>query len=215
MLLGCVAFFGYGYMYDFPTLFLFSLGLLLMVCEKRFWFLVVFTFGTLNKETAIFLTLIFGLYFFRGLPGRRFVALLASQLGVYGIIQGVIRFTYRNNPGQVMEWHFPEQLPAYESVARDTPFLLVTWGVVCILVVILVLHRWSDKPLFVRVAFAIFPIFLALFVFWGYPLEIRSMLEVFPILAILVLPPPRAMQPAPLALRLDADGTAIGPPGGT
>lgn len=197
MLLGTLLFFfGFGYIYDFSTLFLFALGLLLMARQKWIWFLIVFALGTLNKETTIFLCLIFGLYYFGRIPRRKFIILAASQLAIYGIIQGIIRFTYRNNPGDPVELHIQDQLPAYTSIAQHTPYWLVIWAAACIIVTILILRRWSEKPLFARVALAIFPVLLVLFIFWGYPLEIRSLLEVFPVVAILMLPPPAAIAPA-------------------
>lgn len=192
MLLGAIFFFGFGYIYDFSTLFLFSLGLFLMSRQNWFWFLVVFALGTLNKETTIFLSLVFGVYFIGRLPRRQFIALLVTQLGIYGIIQGIIRFTYRNNPGYAIEWHLPDQVPAYVSIAQHTPYLLVVWGAACIIITFLVIKKWNEKPLFVRVALAILPFFLVLFIFWAYPLEIRDLLEVFPVVAILMLPPPHA-----------------------
>lgn len=196
MLLGSMLFFfGFGYIYDFSTLFLFSLGLLLMARQKWVWFLIVFALGTLNKETTIFLSLIFGLYYIARMPRRQFMVLAASQLGIYGLIQGIIRFTYRDNPGDTLEWHLPQQLPAYQAVAQHAPYLLVSWGAACIIIAVLVLHRWSEKPLYARLALAILPFFLVLFFFWAYPLEIRDLLEVFPVITVLMLPPPAVIAP--------------------
>ena len=149
----------------------------------------------MNKETTIFLSLIFGLYYVGRMPRRKFIVLAAAQLTIYGMIQGVIRFTYRNNPGEPMEWHLPQQLPAYQSVAQHAPYLLVISGAACLLIALLILYRWSQKPLFARVALAILPFFLVLFIFWAYPLEIRDLLEVFPVITILMLPPPRLTHP--------------------
>jgi hypothetical protein len=94
-----------------------------------------------------------------------------------------------------VELHIQDQLPAYTTVAQHAPALLLIWGLGCLIIATLVLHKWSEKPLFARVALAIFPVLLVLFIFWGYPLEIRSMLEVFPVVAILMLPPPRMLAP--------------------
>lgn len=190
LLLGCVVFFGFGYTYDFTTLFLFSLSLLLMARRSWAWFLIIFALGTLNKETTIFLYVVFALYFLSRLPRSQFVALSACQLGIYGLIEGSIRFVFRNNPGDALEWHFDEQLPAFKDIALNTPLLLVIWGGAVIIIVMLVLRRWSDKPAFMRIALSILPPLLVLFILWAHPLEIRDMLEVYPIVAILILPPP-------------------------
>ena len=72
LLLASTVFFGFGYLYDFSTLLFFSLGLLLMVRQKWGWFLFIFTLGTLNKETTIFLYPVFALYFWNRMPRRIF-----------------------------------------------------------------------------------------------------------------------------------------------
>jgi hypothetical protein len=190
LLLASTVFFGFGYIYDFSTLFFFSLGLLLMARREWGWFLFIFAIATLNKETTIFLYLVFALYFFNRMPRRNFILLSACQLGLYALIQGIIRFMYRNNPGDALEWHFSDQIPQYTAIAEKTPLLLVVWGAALIMIAILVAYKWRRKPEFMRIAFAIFPFFLFLFIFWAYPLEIRDLLEVYPILAILMLPPP-------------------------
>lgn len=195
-LLGCVVFFGFGYTYDFTTLFLFSLGLLLMARRNWAWFLIIFALATLNKETAIFLVVVFALYFFSRLPRSQFLALGACQLGLYGVIEGGIRFVFRNNPGDAFEWHLDEQLPAFREIAQKTPWLLLIWAAAVVVIAMLVLRRWNDKPAFIRVALSIFPFFLILFILWAHPLEIRDMLEVYPVVAFLMLPPPNRKENA-------------------
>jgi hypothetical protein len=81
-------------------------------------------------------------------------------------------------------------LPVLKQTAETMPLSLVYWGAALTIIVVMVAYRWRHKPKFMRVALAILPIFLVLYVFWGYPLEIRVMLEVYPIVAILMLPPP-------------------------
>ena len=48
-----------SYIYDFPTLALFTLGLTLLAQWKMVWFLLIFMFGCVNKETIVLLTLIY------------------------------------------------------------------------------------------------------------------------------------------------------------
>ncbi|MCL5611264.1 MAG: hypothetical protein M1485_01715 [Chloroflexi bacterium] len=189
-LAGCMIFFGFGYMYDLPVLFFFSMSSLLMFEKRWGWFLFVFACATLNKETSIFLFPIFALYFYNRMPGRQFIVLSASQIGIYGLIHGIVMFVFRNNPGSVVEWHFYDQIDYYKGIAQTTPLLLVWWMVAIAFITILVAYKWSYKPLFPRVALSMLPVFLILFVMWGFPSEIRGMLEVYPIVAILMLPPP-------------------------
>jgi len=79
------------------------------------------------------------------------------------------------------------------EIAAQTPWLLVIWLAVLAVVVFLVVRQWHRKPLFLRHALCILPPLLILFVFWSYPLEIRALLEVFPIVSLLMLPPPPAV----------------------
>lgn len=190
LLLASPVFFGFGYMYDFTVLFLFSLGLWLMAREAWPGYLAAFALGTLNKETALFLGLIYVVHFWNRLPRNRFLALGAAQLGIYAAIQGLLRYRFRNNPGGPLESHFQEQVSVMREIAAHTPWLLLIWLAVLAVVVFLVVRHWHRKPLFLRHALSILPPLSILFVFWAYPLEIRAVLEVFPIVAILMLPPP-------------------------
>lgn len=191
VLLGSAVFFlGFGRMYDFPLLLFFSLGLYLMYREAWAWYLLVFACGTLNKETTILLYPAFALYFFSRMPRRKFVVLSGCQFGIYVMIQGIIRFVFRDNSGAPVEWHFHDWITQLGAIAKTAPYLPALWAVVLLVTTIAVLHQWPNKPAFIRLALSILPVFVILLVVWGFPLEIRGMLEVYPIVAILVLPPP-------------------------
>jgi hypothetical protein len=190
LLLASAIFFGFGYMYDFTVLFLFSLGLWLMWREQWGGYLLAFALGTLNKETTAFLLLVFAVYFLNRMPRRKFIALAALQLGVYVVIQGIIRFVFRNNPGGIVEWHYAEQLATFREIAANAPWLLALWAAALAVIALAMIYKWKQKPAFLHAALVILPFLLVLSVFWGFPLEIRNMYEVFPTVAILILPPP-------------------------
>ncbi len=199
-LVGCMVFFGFGYMYDLPVLFFFSMSLLLMFEKRWGWFLLIFACATLNKETSIFLFPVFALYFYNRMPRRKFAILSASQIGIYGLVHGIVMFVFRNNPGSIVQWHFYDQIDKFKEIVQTTPILLVEWMATVAIIIILVAYRWSYKPLFLRIALSILPVFLILFVLWGFPLEIRSMLEVYPIVVILMLPPQAMSQDKPASV---------------
>lgn len=190
-LLATTIFFGYGYMYDFTVLFLFTLGLWLMYRQAWAAYLLVFGLGTLNKETMLFLVIIFLVYFWPRLPRPTLSALGASQLGIFALIQGALRYRYRNNPGGAVEWHLPDQLSAYQRIFVDSPWLLAVWAVALALVALAMAWGWNRKPVFLRAALIPLPFFAALMLFWGYPLEVRAAMEMLPVMALLMLPPPR------------------------
>ncbi len=190
LMLGATIFFRYGYLYDFTLMFLFSLSLLLMLRAQWLAYLAVFSLGTLNKETTIFLYLVFAVYFFRRMPRGRFILLSVMQLGIYALIQGTIRFVFRNNPGNTMEYHFYDQIAYSKELAAIHPGLLIYWAAAMANIAILVVHNWDNKPEFLRAALWIAPFFLALFFLLGYPTEVRDLVEVYPVVAILMFPPP-------------------------
>ena len=73
----------------------------------------------------------------------------------------------------------------------------------CALLVViaaLIIYGWSRKPPLLRSAVWILPCFLFLYAVWGYPGEIRVMLEVYPIVGLLMVPP----QPLEASNRLKA-----------
>lgn len=195
LLLGTALFMQFGYIYDFTTLFMFSLGLLLMFRLQWGAYMVVFALGTLNKETTIFLSLICVLYYWHRLSRRRLLGLLSIQLAMYGLVQGMLRFVYRQNPGSAALWHYPDQVAAIKALALSDPFRLILMSLILMMVAALIVYRWSQKPRILRTGLAVLPMFLVLFMLWGYPNEIRVMLEVYPIVAILVVPP-QLMLPA-------------------
>jgi len=191
LLLGGTAatFMRYGYTYDFTTLFLFSLSLLLMSYRRWIAYLLVFVTATLNKETSILLVLIFVVHFLRRLPRREFLVLSIAQLGLYGLVQGAIRYAYRNNPGSAVEWHLIDHLHALKNAATGMSAAFVLTSALVVAAAALIIYGWARKPPLLRSAIWMLPCLLVLYTAWGYPGEIRAMLEVYPILALLVVPP--------------------------
>lgn len=182
-LLGLPPFFqNYSYLYDFPTLFLFTLSLALMVRARWRLFLPVFVITCLNKETAILLTLIFTIHFFnkekldRSLFGR----LLLYQLAVFLLIKGALFLIFENNPGSFVEFHFVNH-----NLLRLEPYPLstvLTW----IAVATLIFYKWYDKPDFLRHgSWIIAPLFFLTLLF-GYVDELRDYYEAYPIVVLLM-----------------------------
>jgi hypothetical protein len=192
LLLTSLLFSGFGYIYDFTLLCLFTLGLWLMYRQAWGWYLLAFALGTLNKETTILLSLVFVLYFLRRMPRRKFALLLAAQVGLYAVLQGLVRYRFRNSPGGLVEWHLPDQIATFRAIAGSAPWLFAVWAAAIAVIIVLIARGWRRKPEYIRYAMILVPIFLVLFILWGYPLEIRAMLEVLAPVVILMLPPPPA-----------------------
>jgi len=173
----------YSYLYDLPNLFLFTLGLALMVRSRWKPFLLVYLLGCLNKETTILLTMIFVIHFFKPARLRRslFGGLLLSQLAIFAAVRVLLFVPFRDNPGSLVELHLADHnlglLGAYPVAA------LFGWCGVALLL----FYRWSDKPAFLRHGLWIVVPLVVLTFFFGYLDELRDYYEAYPIALLLVL----------------------------
>lgn len=176
-----------NYVYDLPTLFLFTLGLLLMLRRQWRAFLVVYALACLNKETTILLTLVFVIHFLRDawLERARFVRLVLLQLGLFVALKLALSWVFRANPGTFVELHLLDHnldvLKSFllkPSFAAEAPWLGV---------LLLTFYRWSSKPAFLRHALWILVPIVAAMPLWGVLGELRVYYEAFPIVALLVV----------------------------
>jgi hypothetical protein len=183
-LAGLPLFFRYhNYPYDFPTLFLFTLGLGLMARQRWAWFVAVYLLACLNKETAILLTLVFAIRFWprEDTVRARFGDLLTVQLLGFAVIKAGLAYVFRDNPGSFVALHVPrhnlELLGAYPLAT------VFGW---CGLILLL-FYRWREKPAFLRNALWIVVPLVALTFFLGYLDELRDYYEAYPIVLLLLL----------------------------
>ena len=172
-------FFPDGKLYDLPGLFLFTLCLALLVTRNWIGYLFVFSLASINKETAIILSVVFAVHFYGRISSKNFTALLGAQLSLWLAIRILIVWSYRSNPGALVEVHFLKQINSMVS----NPLAVIVPGSI---LVVLIAHRWKEKPLFLRNSLiAMLPLGL-LFIVLGMPYEIRVFLEVLPMLMLLV-----------------------------
>ncbi|HSB03482.1 MAG TPA: hypothetical protein VLE49_22715, partial [Anaerolineales bacterium] len=167
--------------YDFVTLFLFTLSFSLLAHHRLNPYLLAFSLACLSKETSLFLILFFAIHF-RGLPKRQYATLLSTQMTIYLVFRLAIMWLFRNNPGDVMEFHFYDQIRAYQAHPWQTLlFFLFIFSVVMLLV-----YQWKNKPLFLREAALSIGLPLGgLYIFFGMPYELRVFLEVYPTVYLL------------------------------
>jgi hypothetical protein len=190
LMVGSLSFFwGFGNFYDLPLLFLFALGLYLMLRRRWPLYILVFGFATLNKETSILLFLVFAAYYFRRLARPSFVRLSIWQLGPFAILQGLVRWAFRGNSGSGVEWHLGDQLARATEILGSPAYTLAWLGAVAVLA-FMIYRGWPRKPELMRRALWILPVLVGSAAFLSSPLELRSLLELFPVVGILILPPP-------------------------
>lgn len=173
------SFFPDGKYYDWPTLFLFTLGLALLTRQQWVVYILVFTLATINKETSIFLTMAFTVYFYRRLERRHFVYLLGIQSIIFVTVRLLLLQIFQNNPGAAVEFHLSEHLFAVQAnpLAVLTPLAMFA---------VLISRRWQEKPEFLRHALVIVLPLGIMQLLFGIPYEIRVYLEVFPVVLLLV-----------------------------
>lgn len=174
-----------GKIYDFPDLFLFTLGLLLMMRQQWKGFFIVYLLGCFNKETMVLLSLVFAAYYFRRMPAREFWTLLMGQAFAFCVIKLWITWAFRSNPGGVVEVHLVEQIKGLLYL----PDFLLFYGLFALCAAVFVLVDWRKKPAFLRfAAVALLPALIVANLFFGVPYEIRTYLDVYPILFLLSVP---------------------------
>jgi hypothetical protein len=170
------------HIYDFPTLFLFTLALYCLAKGYFGKYAIVFILATLSKETSLFLIAFFAIQF-RKIERKRFVRLILFQIVSYGLIHLGLIALFRNNPGSLLEFHLSDHLHSY---LQNPIGALILLGVVLGLFGISMLRAIDDSH-FARNAFMVIGApTLLLYFFFGVPFEIRIFLEAYPALFLLI-----------------------------
>jgi hypothetical protein len=182
--------FGYqNYLYDFPGLALFTLGLVL-VAERRWGlFYLLWPVGLLNKETFVLLTPVFVLSARARMPWRRLLVHAGAQLATAVGLWLALGWVFRGNPGAPVEWHLLRNL-THAPLPRQLLHDAVYWGAwVCGLL------SWHRQRALAAQALAVGGVLVGTTLFLGFLGEYRDFYEVWPLLALLL---------AATALRLPA-----------
>lgn len=169
--------------YDVPTAMFFTLVLVLFARGHLTAYALLFPLICLNRETAILLTLLFAVYFFRRLERRTYLGLLVFQVLVYVSIRLALMWIFADTPGSAL-WIRP--LENWQMYFQDPPstilFLLVVG-----LVVYLARDHWARTPELARAAFLVFaPLLALLYVVSGVSFEIRVFVELLPVVMVIV-----------------------------
>jgi hypothetical protein len=182
----------FRFVYDLPSLALFSIGLYLIYFHYRpWWFVALFTVATLNRETSLFLLVIYaidcsltadGRINWRNLIRPKFMAIFAS-LSVYWV-----------------GWHlWVVQRFAANPVANTADRLLMNVGVIgvplswpqilalgCYCVPLLVVNRGLVQDPRLRAWYWVLPVWFLFMMRYGLMSEIRLFGELIPYFACLV-----------------------------
>lgn len=173
-----------AYIYDFPALLLFTLSLYSISSQNWSLFYVLFPLGCLNKETFIFITLLFGWYYLRQMLRARLLQHLAAQTALFVLIQGILYWIFRHNPGSQLEFHL---------LGHNKWFLLhhllpqdIIWVVALLVLVGAVFHDWQHKPRLLKCGLGMLAFVLSLVAVFAWIDELRAYYEFFPVVMLLL-----------------------------
>ncbi len=181
-LLGLPTMFQYtSFIYDFPLLLLYTLGLIFLYKQDWIKFLIIFLVGCINKETTILLTLVFFIFYKSGLKKELFNKLLIAQLAIFFFVKSLLYFVFKNNPGTFIEFHLIDHnlrlLTGYD----------LTLAAAVLGLILLVFFKWNEKPNFLKISLSMLIPLVILTLFLGYLDELRDYYEVYPAVIIFIV----------------------------
>lgn len=184
--------FPFQYVYDIPVLFLSTVCYLCMVTRQWRWFIAVYILACLNKETAIFITFFFAIWFWGRMEKRRYINLLVAQYVIYALLRIGLLYLYQDNPGQYLKNHLFRVLPGDVLVTSQYERLLsMAW------IFFLMTYQWAKKPAFLKYSLLLLPPMYVAYLLYGMPGEYRVFFDVLPL-------------PLLLAVHTLVDGTGLG-----
>jgi hypothetical protein len=182
--------------YDFPTLFLFTLELGFLAHRRWKWFLIVFPVACLNRETSILLCLAFAVHYYPRMERRFFLKMLSGQGVSYILTRAYILLRFWDNPGGAFEWHLPDQIrvlsqiPSVFETFAPLGLIALLFLVCGIAILFLMLFLWEEKPRLLRdAALVMVPPLALTHLLFGMPFEIRVFYEVYPVVLLLCVEP--------------------------
>ena len=180
-LLGLPTMFQYtSFIYDFPLLLLYTLGLIFLYKQDWIKFLIIFLVGCINKETTILLTLVFYIYYKTSLKKELFNKLLIAQFAIFILVKSLLYFVFKNNPGTFIEFHLIDHnlrlLTSYD----------LTLAAAVLGLILLIFYKWNEKPNFLKTLLWMFIPLVILTLFLGYLDELRDYYEVYPAVIIFI-----------------------------
>lgn len=164
------------YIYDFPTLFLFTLALFYLAKRKFYHYIMAFVLATFSKETSLFL-LIFFVIQFRKMERKQFLLLIFVQVTLYTLIRLALILIFNNNSGSLLEFHLYDHLKAY--LHRPINAIVLFFAIISLMGVS-VFHSTNRSDFVQNSLLAIGGPTLLLYFFFGVPFEVRIFLESYP-----------------------------------
>lgn len=171
--------------YDIANVTLWTLAIMCLWHKKIALYFLVFILASINRETSIFMILLFITLLYRHLPRREFFILSLFQAEVYALIQLAIRNNFHTAAGKPFWFTLWDNLQTY----LDRPFVTGLHILILAGLFYLVAHNWEAKPKYIRLSFVVLmPLFAGMYFLFGQTFEYRVFAELYPLFVTLVVP---------------------------
>lgn len=174
--------FGYqNFVYDFPGLALFTLGLVLNGESRWGALALLWPIGMLNKETFVLLVPVFLAMRWGRLSGAAIARQLAVQAALTLLVVVALGIAFRANPGPPIEWHLMRNLtlhPPARQLIHDAAY----WGFV-----VIAFLGWKRDRRLAAATLAVMAVLFGTTLFFGYLGEYRDFYEAWPLLLAMAL----------------------------
>jgi hypothetical protein len=125
--------------------------------------------------------LFFVFWFFGRMDWRTYLKYIAIQAAILGTTKGIITYIYRANGGLFLERHM-DRIMNYEWYQFHTIHHIVVTGAF----VYFLLHRWKQKPDFLKCSIMLIPYAITSYVLFGAPGEYRVFFDILPLIILLI-----------------------------
>jgi hypothetical protein len=169
-----------NYIYDIPTLAIFTFGLQLLAQERILFFVAVYSVGLFCKETVVLLALVFFLHNWRRMQARKFVFTMLFLVTVFVGSRVLLNAVYSNNLGDYL---LPQLFKHNVALLHSYPpaSVVATGGILA-----LTFGYWPEKPVLARNALCVLWPLLASCAVFGFLDELRDYYEAYPAVVLLV-----------------------------
>ena len=169
-----------AYIYDASTLALTAACFYTLYMAKWRWYYVWFFLACLNKESALFITIMFTVWQFGRMERKILFSHFITQLLTLSLIKLIIAYIFADNAGVFLKTD-------YQAWQFDILWGIYHWQTYLFLFVasFLLFFRFREKPDFARKGLWIVGLMWISYLLFGKPGEYRVFFEVVPIIALL------------------------------
>lgn len=183
-----------NHLQESASLLLLTFGLALWAIRehKTIGYALILFIGALNNETILVLPMVYFCYNFRSWEIRQVLHLSLLTIGTClpaYLTAGTIRYITRDRPHLGGAWHLPDNIQGLFQNLKFTPleyfkaeylFIIFIFGVFWLLA----FRHFSQKPLFLKRAWLVIPVFITIHFLTGITKEVRQMLP----LSFIIIP---------------------------